>query len=199
MFSRSDFEWHPEDDEYRCPDGKALRHGLRKFSGPRTGITRANTLIYRASERDCKHCALKAQCCPNTSVRKITQHVNESARDMATQIARTPAYVQSRRQRKKVEVLFAHLKGILRLRQLRSRGPSGAHNESLLAATTQIYEEWRCGWHRRGPKWGMQWQPDGWSACTRTPECLIGVRRSINRRERVFRTEFFNRIGRLRP
>jgi len=70
-------------------------------------------------------------------MRKITRQVNESARDVARQIAKTPAYVRSRRQRKKVEVLFAHLKRILRLRRLRLRGPSGAHDEFLLAATAQ--------------------------------------------------------------
>jgi len=70
-------------------------------------------------------------------MRKITRHVNESARDVARQIAKTPAYVRSRRQRKKVEVLFAHLKRILRLRRLRLRGPCGARDEFLMAATAQ--------------------------------------------------------------
>jgi hypothetical protein len=39
--------------------------------------------------------------------------------------------------RKKVEMLFAHLKRILRLDRLRLRGPNGAHDEFLLAATAQ--------------------------------------------------------------
>nr|WP_245746837.1 transposase [Paraburkholderia lycopersici] len=43
----------------------------------------------------------------------------------------------SRRQRKNVEMLFAHLKRILKLARLRLRGPSGAHDEFLLAATAQ--------------------------------------------------------------
>ena len=47
------------------------------------------------------------------------------------------AYRTSRRQRKKVEMLFAHLKRILRLDRLRLRGPCGAHDEFLLAATAQ--------------------------------------------------------------
>ena len=135
--SRSDFEWRGEDNEYRCPGGKALRHGLRKFTVPRTGITKDNTVIYHASQRDCERCLLKARCCPNTLMRKIARHINEAARDVARQIAKTPAYARSRRQRKKVEVLFAPLKRILRLRRLRLRGPSGAHDEFLLAATAQ--------------------------------------------------------------
>jgi hypothetical protein len=47
------------------------------------------------------------------------------------------AYVVSRRERKKVEMLFAHLKRILKLDRLRLRGPNGAKDEFLLAATAQ--------------------------------------------------------------
>ena len=56
---------------------------------------------------------------------------------MARDIATTEAYVTSRRERKKVEMLFAHLKRILRLDRLRLRGPNGARDEFLLAATAQ--------------------------------------------------------------
>jgi transposase len=136
-FSRSDFEWRETDNQYRCPGGKPLLPRRRNFTALRPGITKANTIIFRASQHDCKDCPLKAQCCPNTPMRKIARHVNESARDVARQIAKTPAYVRSRRQRKKVEVLFAHLKRILRLRRLRLRGPCGAHDEFLMAATVQ--------------------------------------------------------------
>jgi hypothetical protein len=51
--------------------------------------------------------------------------------------AKTEAYVVSCRERKKVEMLFAHLKRILRLGRLRLRGPNGAKDEFLLAATAQ--------------------------------------------------------------
>ena len=57
--------------------------------------------------------------------------------DLARAIAQTDAYCSSRRQRKKVEMLFAHLKRILRLDRLRLRGPCGARDEFLLAATAQ--------------------------------------------------------------
>ena len=56
---------------------------------------------------------------------------------MARDIATTDAYVTSRRQRKKVEMLFAHLKRILKLDRLRVRGPNGVKDEFLLAATAQ--------------------------------------------------------------
>ena len=59
------------------------------------------------------------------------------ARDLARDIATTDAYVISRRERKKVEMLFAHLKRILKLDRLRLRGPNGARDEFHLAATAQ--------------------------------------------------------------
>ncbi len=44
---------------------------------------------------------------------------------------------QTRRDRKKVEMLFAHLKRILRMGRLRLRGPAGAQFEFTLAAIAQ--------------------------------------------------------------
>ena len=46
-------------------------------------------------------------------------------------------YQRSRRERKKVEMLFAHLKRILKLDRLRLRGLSGATDEFTLAAMAQ--------------------------------------------------------------
>ena len=80
-------------------------------------------------------------------IQKIARSVHESARDVARAIAKTDAYKQSRKDRKKVEMLFAHLKGILKLDRLRLRGPNGAHDEFLLAATVQNLRrmaKWLC-------------------------------------------------------
>jgi uncharacterized protein (UPF0179 family) len=136
-FPNSDFNWIEQSDEYRCPAGHALRKERRQFKEPRSHITKAGTIIYRSSQTDCAACSMKDQCCPNTPMRKISHSVYEEARDEARAIANTPAYKRSRRERKKVEMLFAHLKRILKLDRLRLRGPSGAHDEFLLAATAQ--------------------------------------------------------------
>ena len=69
--------------------------------------------------------------------RRIVRDVNEAARDVARALAKTEAFARSRRDRKKVEMLFAHLKRILRLARLRLRGPSGAQFEFTLAAIAQ--------------------------------------------------------------
>lgn len=47
----------------------------------------------------------------------------------------------SRDKRKKLEVLFAHLKRTLKLTKLRLRGPKGAKDKSLLAAIAQKISE----------------------------------------------------------
>lgn len=92
---------------------------------------------YYARKSDCSICALKTQCTPNQATRKIARHIYEGARDLAREIATTDAYVDSMRRRKKVEMLFVHLKRIMKLDRLRLRGPSGAKDEFLLAATAQ--------------------------------------------------------------
>jgi IS5 family transposase len=129
-FSRDDFIYDHAGDVYRCPGGKMLTT---------TGalVNDGATMLYLASKHDCDGCALKAQCCPNTPARKVPRSIYEGARDMARQIAKSWEGGTSRRLRKKVEMLFAHLKRILKLDRLRLRGPTGAHDEFLLAATAQ--------------------------------------------------------------
>jgi hypothetical protein len=137
IFSRSDFRWDQTANEYRCPADKALRFDRRAFNKPRSRITKAETIIYRASLRDCESCSEKVRCCPNTEVRKIARSIHEDARSVARDIAKTKQYQQSPCERKKVEMLFAHLKWILRLGRLRLRGLTGASDEFTLAATVQ--------------------------------------------------------------
>jgi len=137
QFGRSDFTWEAEADRFLCPGGSFLQRARRKFKNPRPRITKENTIIYRASKFDCEPCPLKSQCCPKEPARKIHRSIHEDARDLARTLAKTSSYKQSRKDRKKVEMLFAHLKRILKLDRLRLRGLSGAQDEFLLAATAQ--------------------------------------------------------------
>ena len=136
-FSRADFTYDHETDAYTCPADKLLRQRQKVYRNPRPLVDEAGMLRYRASKFDCDTCDLKPKCCPNAPARKILRSIYEGARDFARDIARTDAYVTSRRERKKVEMLFAHLKRILKLDRLRLRGPCGARDEFLLAATAQ--------------------------------------------------------------
>jgi transposase len=150
--SSNEFEWNEQANEYRCPADKALRSNWRPFKNPRTHITKKDTTIFRSTQRDCAECPLKNRCCPNTPIRKIARSIHEDARDVARAIAMTDAYEQSGKDRKKVEMLFAHLKRILKLDKLRLRGFSGAKDEFLLAATAQNL--------RRMAKWLMPTAPE---------------------------------------
>jgi hypothetical protein len=128
-FSREDFSFDRERNIYICPAGKVLT--TTGHIGPDHAIR------YQASLRDCRACMLKPKCCPNMPSRRIVRDVNEYARDVARALAKTEAFEQSRRDRKRAEMLFAHLKRILRLARLRLRGPCGAQDEFTLAAIAQ--------------------------------------------------------------
>ena len=131
-FSREDFDYDDDRDCYVCPNDKVLPRSSRKRQ------SRSDDMIsYFARVADCRCCPLKSRCCPKSPSRKITRHIHEAARNVARAIAKTPAYEQTRRDRKKVEMLFAHLKRILRMTRLRLRGPSGAQFEFTLAAIAQ--------------------------------------------------------------
>ncbi|GMM92431.1 hypothetical protein MTsN3n11_07330 [Qipengyuania sp. MTN3-11] len=136
-FERSAFTFDHEDDSYICPGGKRLRPSNRNFKTPRPLANADGFIRYRARQQDCSACDLKQRCTPKMPARKIMRSVHEGARDMARDISATDAYVVSRRQRKKVEMLFAHLKRILKLDRLRLRGPNGAKDEFHLAAAAQ--------------------------------------------------------------
>ena len=136
-FERADFAFDHATDTYTCPAGKSLRQRQKAYREPRPLADENGMLRYRASKFDCDPCELKPRCCPNAPARKVLRSIHEGARDLARDIADTDAYVASRRERKKVEMLFAHLKRILRLDRLRLRRPNGARDEFLLAATAQ--------------------------------------------------------------
>jgi len=136
-FGRDAFRYEHDTDSYTCPGGKPLRRFWQerraaKAKPPNDGIER-----YRARKADCDAGALREHCRPGDAGRKVLRSIHEGARDLARDLSLTDAYLTSRRERKKVEMLFAHLKRILKLDRLRLRGPNGAKDEFHLAATAQ--------------------------------------------------------------
>jgi transposase len=127
-FSRADFVFDRERNVYVCPAGKLLtNNGL---------IDQGRILPYRASMYDCARCELKPRC-TTANARKVSRDIDEDVRDHVRALANTEAFQQSRRERKKVEMRFAHMKRILKLDRLRLRGLSGVRDEVLLTATAQ--------------------------------------------------------------
>ena len=127
-FTKADFTYDKDRDLYVCPGGKTLTT---------TGkVDQGRILPYRASMKDCADCALKPRC-TSASARKVSRDIDEDVRDHVRALAKTEAFKQSRHDRKKVEMAFAHMKRIFKLDRLRLRGLSGARDEVLLTATAQ--------------------------------------------------------------
>ena len=136
-WTRADFKWDAKNDQYICPEAHALKQFCRNFSEPNRVPTGKGTARYRALKEVCQARPSKAMCFPNADARKITREEHEDARQVARGIAKTRQYDISIELRKKVEILFAHLKRILGLGRLRLRGPCGANDEFLLATSAQ--------------------------------------------------------------
>ena len=128
MFSRADFIFNLERNIYVCPGGAELAS---------TGnVDQGRVVYYRANKNECSACALKPKC-TTAVVRKVTRDLDEEVREHVRALANTEAFEKSRRERKKVEMRFAHMKRILKLDRLRLRGLSGAKDEVLLTAMAQ--------------------------------------------------------------
>ena len=127
-FSRADFVFDQERNVYICPGGKELTS---------TGnIDQGHIVYYRANKHDCSTCLLRPKC-TTAPMRKVTRDLNEDVRDRVRALADTEAFRRSCRERKKVEMRFAHMKHILKFDRLRLRGLSGAKDEVLLTAIAQ--------------------------------------------------------------
>ena len=143
--SNAEFLWDEQAKEYRCPQGHALLSDRRQFTKPRQRHIQGDRVMYSASAHDCTGCPMKQQCCPNAPVRRIKRSLHEDSRQVAREIAATRQYKQSRRDRKKVKKLFAHLKRILKLDRLRLRGLPERTTSSCWQQPLRTCEEWPSG------------------------------------------------------
>jgi hypothetical protein len=76
------------------------------------GINQLNrTHLYHSTLKRCRDCSQKSQC-TRGKYRILAIHTCEPARQRAYALAKTPGFVQSQRDRRKVEALFAELKAV---------------------------------------------------------------------------------------
>jgi hypothetical protein len=128
LLPRDAFIFDTANNHYVCPQGKILKH--------RTAHAENRIHPYRATAGACKSCPIRPQCTRGTK-RTLSVPFDESARQEAAALRNTEAFQHSRRLRKKVEMLFAHMKQHLRFSRLKLRGIAGAAEEFLLLATIQ--------------------------------------------------------------
>ncbi len=126
--TRDAFAYDAERDIYVCPEGHPL---LLARIDTKTRVKR-----YTARKSTCRNCPLRDQC-TDAPFRTVVRLMDEEARQKARDLAETDAFHTARARRKKIEMLFAHLKRWLKLTRLRLRGLSGANEEFLLAAAAQ--------------------------------------------------------------
>lgn len=127
-YDLSHFQYDPERDSFTCLEGHEMP--LRRIRDD------VRMKVYRASEETCSGCPIK-KACTDAPFRTVSRHMDEDVRQSVRDLRDTWQYVESQRRRKKVEMLFAHLKRHLDIRRLRLRGLKGANEEFLLAATAQ--------------------------------------------------------------
>ncbi|WP_246343791.1 transposase [Adhaeribacter radiodurans] len=125
------FPYDKENGQYTCSMGKSLP--FKGFDHTAEGRLIKN---YWAAPKDCRACALKATCAPNTRCRKITRtaYDPEYLRAYARQQSLKGKSMKRLRQ-STVEPVFGSLIHYYGLRRIGVRGKAGASKVMLLAAT----------------------------------------------------------------
>jgi hypothetical protein len=128
LLPREAFSFDATKNHCICPQGKILKH--------RTARAENRIHIYRATAGDCKDCPIRPECTRGAK-RTLSVPFDETARQEAMALRNTEAFQHSRRLRRKVEMLFAHMKQQFRFTRLKLRGLAGAAEEFLMIATVQ--------------------------------------------------------------
>jgi transposase len=128
LFEIDRFTYVAEENCFICPEGKRLKYA---------GVNELNrTHVYHSTLKRCRDCSQKTQC-TRGKYRIVAVHTCEAARQRAREVAQTPAFKKSQRERRKVEALFSELKNQVGLRRLRLRRMRFVREQFYLAATVQ--------------------------------------------------------------
>jgi transposase len=141
MLTQDAFTYDEASDTYTCPQGAVLK----RYS------SEEDVQRYRASQRDCGACPIKASC-TTSKMRALCRSPHEAVRERVRARQGTPAVRRSMRLRKAVEHLFAHVKHHDGLRRLRLRGLRGADEQFVLAATARNLRR-MARWAALPPRW----------------------------------------------
>lgn len=141
MLTQDAFTYDEASDTYTCPQGAVLKRYASNEDIQR----------YRASQRDCGVCPLKASC-TTSRMRALCRSPYEEVRERVRARQGTPALRRSMRLRKAVEHLFGPIKHHDGLRRLRLRGLRGADEQFVLAATARNLRR-MARWTGPSPRW----------------------------------------------
>lgn len=134
---REGFIYNKEANQYEC-----IKQGGNKavlsFKGTKTDSKGYNKHIYRSSERDCKNCPLRIQCCGAvTKFKKIDDSIHKPLYDqMHQKLTNNKAYHRRlvKRRSSTVEPVLGTLINHHNMRRINARGIKAANKHVLMAA-----------------------------------------------------------------
>lgn len=110
------------------------------YKGTKTDSKGYSKKIYRSSERDCKDCPLRAECCGRvTKFKKIDDTVHKPLYDeMHEKLKRDPNYTRflTKRRSSRVEPVLGTLINYHNMKRVNTRGIKNANKHVLMAALT---------------------------------------------------------------
>lgn len=128
-YPKSHFDYDPEQDHYRCPQGEVL-HYLHAYKG------NDNTPGYRLyGSKACGQCAHRAACTQSAKGRQIKRYASDDAKDALRKKMQDPE-IRGRycKRQGMVEPVFGHLRYQQGLNRFRRKGLAGVRLEFSLHA-----------------------------------------------------------------
>ena len=136
---REGFVFNKEENRYQCVK-QGGNKALLLFKGVRTDSKGYTKNIYRSSERDCKDCPLRAECCGKvTKFKKLDDSIHKPLYDeMHQKLKRNPNYTRflTKRRSSRVEPVLGTLINYHSMKKVNCRGMKNANKHVLMAALT---------------------------------------------------------------
>ena len=110
------------------------------YKGIKTDSKGYEKKSYRSSERDCKNCPLREECCGKaTKFKKLEESIHKPYYDrMHEKLTSNPAYAKkiSKIRSSTVEPVLGTLINFLNMKKINSRGMAQANKHTMMAALT---------------------------------------------------------------
>jgi transposase len=136
---REGFNFNKEENRYECTK-EGGNHAFLLFKGAKTDSKGYSKNIYRSSERACKDCPLRAECCGKvTKFKKIDDTIHKPLYDeMHAKLKRDPNYTRflTKRRSSRVEPVLGTLINYHNMKRVNTRGIKNANKHVLMAAMT---------------------------------------------------------------
>lgn len=136
---REGFIFNKEDNRYECTKSGGNKAFL-PYKGTKTDSKGYSKKIYRSSERDCKDCPLRAECCGKvTKFKKIDDTIHKPLYDeMHEKLNRDPNYTRflTKRRSSRVEPVLGTLINYHNMKRVNTRGIKNVNKHVLMAALT---------------------------------------------------------------